>query len=463
MKTILLSLILVVFFQSAYSQIHSADWWYFGYNAGLHFTGGTPVAVSDGAMYTWEGCSAISDTSGNLMFYTDGRKIWNREHNIMPNGNGLLGDSSATQSGMIVQLPSDEKLYYLFTVDEVGGSDGLRGNIINMGLDSGRGDVFLKNYPLFTPVSEKISATYHSTQNGSWILVHEWGSNAYVAYFLRASGLDTVPVISNVGVIHSGNEMNSVGYMKFSPDGSKLATVLTYNGTIEIFDFDATTGIVSNAQLFPTTYQYVYGLEFSPDNSKLYVSNFITKKIMQFDLSSGNATTINNSMTVVASSSSVKYRGLQLGPDYRIYVSTQDQHYLGVINDPNNSGSACNYVEQGVYLGSSFTAQYGLPNFMPSYFGPPQNIGTNTPQVEEGSVYLYPDPAFSELVVTVPFSETDDDQVLSVFNLIGEKVLQTSFTGKATIDVSGIRSGVYVLQVKNYKTGKVSVTKFVKN
>lgn len=459
MKKGLLSLLLLLFSHVAFSQIHSADWWYFGFNAGIHFVGGSPVGVTDGAMYTWEGCSAISDTSGNLLFYTDGRKIWNHEHSIMPNGSGLLGDSSSTQSGMIVQLPGTEKLYYLFTVDEVGGSDGLQCNVINMGLDSGRGDVILKNRHLFSPVSEKISATYHATANGSWILVHEWLSNAFVAYFLGPGGLDTVPVISNVGVVHSGHYLNSVGYMKFSPDGSKIASVLTYNGSIEIFDFDASTGVVSNARVLPNYYQNIYGLEFSPDNSKLYISNFWDRQIMQFDLSSGSATTINNSKVIVATSSTIRFRGLQLGPDKKIYVSLQDNPYLGVINNPNNSGTACDYVGQGVYLGVN-TAQYGLPNFMPSYFGPGHTLDLIS--IEEGSVNLYPVPAFNDLVVTVPNSEIDDNQLLSVYNMVGEKVIQSCFQGKALIDVSILQSGVYMLQVKNTTTGNVSVSKFIK-
>ena len=51
--------------------------WYFGYNAGIDFNSGEPVALTNSGMYTWEGCASISDLDGNLLFYTNGKKVWN--------------------------------------------------------------------------------------------------------------------------------------------------------------------------------------------------------------------------------------------------------------------------------------------------------------------------------------------------------------------------------------------------
>ena len=54
-----------------------------------------PKLLKDGALNTFEGVASISDYKGNLLFYTDGQKVWNSKHEIMPNGDGLMGDSSA--------------------------------------------------------------------------------------------------------------------------------------------------------------------------------------------------------------------------------------------------------------------------------------------------------------------------------------------------------------------------------
>src|SRR5437879_4409017 len=72
--------------------------WYFGFNAGMDFNSGSPVLLTNSAMNQWEGCSSICDTSGNLLFYTSGLSVWNRNHVMMANGNGLLGNPSSAQS-----------------------------------------------------------------------------------------------------------------------------------------------------------------------------------------------------------------------------------------------------------------------------------------------------------------------------------------------------------------------------
>jgi hypothetical protein len=68
-----------------------ANIWYFGQNAGLDFNGGSPVALTNGQLATDEGCATISDTNGQLLFYTDGITVYNKNHSIMANGTGLTG------------------------------------------------------------------------------------------------------------------------------------------------------------------------------------------------------------------------------------------------------------------------------------------------------------------------------------------------------------------------------------
>ncbi|HRG90540.1 MAG TPA: hypothetical protein PLW44_16070, partial [Chitinophagales bacterium] len=80
----------------AYPQ-GQANIWYFGATAGVDFNSGSPVAITDGVLSTSEGSATISDAAGNLLFYTDGIRVWTRNHVQMPNGNGLLGDPSSAQ------------------------------------------------------------------------------------------------------------------------------------------------------------------------------------------------------------------------------------------------------------------------------------------------------------------------------------------------------------------------------
>ena len=84
-----------------------ANIWYFGENAGLDFNSGSPIPLTNGQLNTFEGCSSFSDSSGNLLFYSDGTTVWTKDHTIMLGGTGLKGDPSSTQSAMIIPKPGN--------------------------------------------------------------------------------------------------------------------------------------------------------------------------------------------------------------------------------------------------------------------------------------------------------------------------------------------------------------------
>ena len=77
----LITLILILFSFKLFSQ-HEADFWYFGDYAGLDFSSGNPEPLINGQLQNYEGCAAISDSTGNLLFYTNGVTVWNKEHQI---------------------------------------------------------------------------------------------------------------------------------------------------------------------------------------------------------------------------------------------------------------------------------------------------------------------------------------------------------------------------------------------
>ena len=138
--------------------------WYFGYGAGIQFDLATNStnSVNNGQLFTNEGCSSISDEDGNLLFYTDGTTVWNKQHTIMTNGIGLYGDNSSAQSAIIVPKPDDPNIYYIFTVDtSVGDLDpdnGFNYSVVDMTLDGGLGAVTSKNVNLLQLCSEKLTA-----------------------------------------------------------------------------------------------------------------------------------------------------------------------------------------------------------------------------------------------------------------------------------------------------------------
>ena len=351
-----------------------ANIWYFGSNAGVDFNSGSPVALTNSAMNTYEGCASIADANGNLLFYTEGETVWNKNHQIMFNGTGLNGSNSATQSALIVPQPGNPDIYYIFTVYYQAFPNGLEYSIVDMSQQGGLGAVTVKNVSMLSPTTEKVTAVQKGP-GSFWIVTHQWDSNNFYAYVLDSSGINLTPVISGVGTVENVNTENCIGYMKFSPDGTRLALAVDWDlQIVELYDFDKATGVVSN----PLTLQQgfpgagPYGLEFSPNGNVLYAANesfATTSHVYQWDLQAGTSAQVIAS--VVQMGNLINAGALQLGPDGKIYLSQTGTNYLAVINDPDVVGTNCNFQTDAVYL-QGMTANFGLPDFVQSFLLQPK-------------------------------------------------------------------------------------------
>lgn len=353
------------------------EWnWYFGLYAAVNFSTGNPVSVSGSAIVGGEGCASISDNLGNLLFYTDGVDVWDRTNNVMPNGY-LVGAETSTQSAVIVPKPDSAGIYYIFTSD--GGGVGMYGicySEVDMSLNTGLGDVSIANVQLVTPASEKLVAAKHCNGHDYWVIAHQWATDAYYVYQVTNAGV-SAPVITHIGNVVSGQDFG--GYLKVSPNGHKVADALVGSNVVELYDFDNSTGILSNLITIPTM-QWPYGLSFSPDNNKIYVQGLANSPpLYQYDITSNNLAIILASQFQV-SANQQNSGAIQLGTDNKLYVGIDGSSYLDVINFPNILGAGCNYVSNAVPLGFG-TCLYGLPNFIDAYSVPlppfSENIDTS--------------------------------------------------------------------------------------
>ena len=401
----------------SFSQKEAANW-YFGDRAGLDFNSGSPVALTNGQLNTPEGCATISDKNGNLLFYTDGSYVYDKSHQIMPNGSGLLGHRSSTQSAIIVPKPNNPYIYYIFTVDqplaanvddnplndEDPPNNGLNYSQVDMRLNNGLGDIqtLEKNIHLITydpnnseevkfKCSEKITAVQHGDAVSFWVITHF--INNFYAFKISTLGVDKNPVKTNtpLNVPIGGYHFNAIGYLKTSPNGKKLAiansstratnelgpknNIVLNTGNVLLYDFDASTGKVSNGITLLNA-ENPYGLEFSAKSRKLYVTAnrydnegiTIGSSLFQYNLKSSN---IIASKTTIISSSYVA-GALQLGLDEKIYRSgypilENGSRKLSVINNPELDGTACNFIQNNIDLKSGIS-KLGLPPFITSLF-----------------------------------------------------------------------------------------------
>ncbi len=379
-----------------YERPHEADQWVFGIRGGIDFNS-DPVTASPtpSALSLPNGVSTMSYNDGSLRLFTNGIKIWNQGFSIMANGNDLKGNNFATQSSLIVPHPGDRNQYYVFTVDMYIPpifTDGVNYSIVDF-TNNGFGEVTSKNNFLMGENAQKITGHKHANGNDYWVVTHGFGTttgNSFYAYLVNGDGLDTNPVVSKTGTVNKGDDNNAGGYMKISPDGSKIALLIPSDGIAEIFDFNTSTGQVSNPKSSGTgQFNYPFGLEFSHDNSKMYISTSPlgngTNTLYQFDVNTPDpfaSPIIIKSFDVNQVGAADSLMGaLQLGTDGKIYLAkfrrgVLGMKYLGVIYNPDRTGADCNYnsldnnANNGFYLSGS-ESLIGLPNFLTNYLDIP--------------------------------------------------------------------------------------------
>ena len=383
MRTLILFLTVLSAF-SLEAQLASHIWYFGDDGAGIDFRPCEPEILDDHDMLGWEGVATISDEStGELLFYTNGQFAWNRDHVIMPDGMGLsaLGmvftpNNTYTQVAILPQPASNR--YYVFLPDLQGGfiSTGLNGcqyAVVDMDGDGGMGEVVDRGPVAPQYVTEKLVGVRHSNGTDYWIVGHGWENDIYYVAEITAAGLQPT-TFTSVGSTHIGGgapfeRLNSIGELRVNFQDDRLVSVQYGDGIIELLDFDASSGTISNPQVLSNEPGGPYGATFSPDGSKLYISTILSGEILQFDLT---APIPADTRTVVGTYPGGNFGSMRVAPDGKLYisrwvggpiVSSGTDGYLAVINEPDLTGAACDFVLDGFFL-DGLLGSWGLNSIL---------------------------------------------------------------------------------------------------
>lgn len=370
--------------------------WYFGSYAGITFNTNPPSAITDGQVDTFEGVASISNSEGDLLFYTDGYTIWNREHEPMENGEGLTG-SSTSQQTIILPFPGQPQKYFVFTMGSVEYLDGfpeenpISYSIVDMtqgDLDNnptnpqplGAVDINYKNISIkdefgqnLTSLfrSEAITAIQHSDNSSYWVLIPN--GNTLYSYRLHYYGLEEIPVTSEISVCLCQNEHAQI---KISPN---LDNVVGYTNFISIaqwgrdeeepriaiYSFDNNTGMVTpHYEVLLESTPNKYASEFNSDGTLLYASQSQNSRVIVVDLLSLNFREVFAGFPPGGN----PFGGtIQRGVDNNLYYAMFNKSYLAQIINPDSylySNINLNNNNYKINLGGNY-CRLGLPQLVP--------------------------------------------------------------------------------------------------
>ncbi len=219
-------------------------------------------------------------------------------------------------------------------------------------------------------------------------------------------------------------------------------------GKFEVYDFDKSTGIISNfraSQSFPRA----YGIEFSPDGTKLYGTYDVystSSKLIQFNLEDNDPLANYEEIGTCSRAS-----GLQLGINGKIYVARSGHTFLGEISNPNELGEDCSFNADAIDLVYA-TCKAGLPYM---YYYPGYTL-YNESQDQGIQMLAFPNPCKENFTV-----ETEGDYIVKVSNAKGQIVtMMANQNGQCNIDCSKYENGIYFVNIiSKGKTGTLRIVK----
>lgn len=363
-KLIYISALIVLVQLNTFAQKETA-WWHFGYKSGLNFNSLSNATASDGTVVpnmpqaiigplnTDEGCFTLSTYDGNLLMSSDGTTVYSKDGSVMSGGTGLLGGSSATQSGIVVPKPGSVHEYYIITVPQALGANGVRYSVVDLSMNGGLGAVTSKNNIIKSGVVYENIAAVPNTNGKDYWLIHRTEQTFYV-WAITSAGISSTPhqtiASSAIGLAAA----SYVGEIIVSPDYKKLVTGTWAGYQVISSDFDPATGLISGIKVMPFPV-FSYGGSFSANSKYIYVTSGYNNAAKAYvntwtGLRAGTAfTLLSNGIT-----------NLRRGMDNRLYgtsalASAQPTKNMYVVLNPDDGGTNVkyfpNYLKNNAYLG----------------------------------------------------------------------------------------------------------------
>jgi len=397
--------------------------------------------------------SVISDPDGNLLCYATGCRVYNSDYQIMMNGDSLNygfiwdefcgnGFYPMIQSTIILPDYHNQDQHVLFhkkeTFDSLSNDyipNKLLYSIIDLSEDGGLGTIVEKDVVLESRnrfVTGLIEAVKHSNMKDWWLLQFVGDTDSIYTYLMDESGPQRYrkqEIQSNL----SAELCSGASQACFDQRGQQYAMYCPSYG-LDVYRFDRSTGLLSNHRYLNRKHSLstFSGLAWSPSGQYLYISASDT--LLQVDTYEDNledGVVLIDTYDGFASPFPVNFVKMQIGPNCKIYVSSQSSvRHFSIINSPDEKGLACDFVQHGIELPYSVppVPLPNVPNFsidedevcdptITSVFGMPVTVN-------QDAIQIAPNPASDQTLIT--FTESGSGRY-SLYDHLGHEMLSDDY------------------------------------
>lgn len=476
MRKLLLIVALLLLAQDNVFAQDPNNHWQLG-TSDVNFSTATPTVstISNGGQH---GNASISDSSGNLLFYTDGATIWNKNHQIMQNSVYLGYNFESEQQVIIVPYPGANKYYVISQLNDnfTGGGTtedfhNYRYYIVDF-TSNPLGQLAPIYYNGSTPryVDELkdladisngytivgygcrqggLTYTKNNTGDGYWVILNGGQNNdkKIYSFAITATGLNQYPVVTNFTSALS-NPMNRAVF-KINPSNTKLGILESsdYTGATSKFHtmtFNSTTGALNsqaqvtnivNGTLSASTF------EFSNDSQKLYLAK---TNLLLKDLSTPSVLARTITLPTLPNTSQGYGWHLEKDKYNELRLAANGLNYIKKIDNQNNYITAA-LSTGSITLSATFTYQMVLPQKITLLdYGCPNNL-TISASVPSGT-------DFRQAASTIEATNTISNGAYAIYHAGNYVLLKPSFHA-----INGSNVHVYVSGCTGFDSKPASI------
>jgi hypothetical protein len=409
------------------------DLWYYGENSqGIRFANNGAVysatdASGESKVASRENSLVVSSPycDGQNIFYSSHNRLYNSHHEPMLNGH-FMGHHSIADGLAACYMGNNKYLFFSVTDAYEAGNRGLKAYTVDMNVDHGRGaivDSFLIENSS-ADMSESVELITSDRQHIYW-LVYAYKNGIH--HELRVRQVDVSnpgnPVGAVIPALQTSTQDQHTYTLKASPQNNRIAIANADDKTVDVFDFDNSTGTISNRRTSPNTHLIdgvAYGVEFSPDGNMIYAAGYTKYNgghplLCQYEISTSSL--IHRSSIQYWTYTGVdnsRGGGLKLGPDSMIYVMLAYDSNIGTVSNPNSAAPLSGrYNAAGMTLGvnvDKYALQFSTGLTRPSIM----ECNANTPPVpqpDEAELCISPVSRTVKVNVLENDSDIDNDRV----------------------------------------------------
>ena len=428
--------------------------------------------------------NCISDKEGNLVAYTDGHNIFNRDHHIMEGGDtinpgdfwpGYLGFGYPIEAGAIfVPIPDRLDEYILLHKP------------IRFGKVNGRLPEYLCDKVYATFIKYDTVNHIHKAYNKNTVLLEGEISESEFAIAKHGNGRDFWAVCRKIGeplyyfflidptgvYFHHEQRIGNAyfkedlhGMISFNKLENIMARVIPIEG-LEVMEFDRCKGLFYNPILlpFPDTFLTFASTIFSPNGKYLYVNSIFN--IYQYEISkrfdpSYQPILVGKWDSVYIDDYSTLFYVGRLALNNKIYFTVfgTNGYHLHTMHKPDEYGLACDFrnhdLELPTYIDGSLPF---FPNYRLGSLKSSSCDSLSGTTLEKEPVFYYSSLVRNSLYITCTHADKIVDLDVDIYSLDGRRVWSKEIRlfQRTKIELDNVLQGMYIVVLREDNVVRLS-------